>query len=162
VSLVPATGTTAQITDSFDKGEDGKLCKFSFNVGIAVKEGGDPNGHEEFIKLGTVGMIMAQLLPGGQIEFTSGSVIWIKTMGAVGADGAFNTTGAGTVAGFNGVQVTFMGTIDLDGDGKITGITGMLVYDAPNSVLPPQDPDEGDGLRHNANYNLTGTLKPPA
>ncbi len=160
-SLLPPDGTTAQITDSFEKGDDGELCKFNFNVGITVKADGDPNGHEEFIELTTVGMIMAQLLPGGQVEFTSGSILWIKTMGTVGANGSFSTSGVGTAAGIPGVPVTFNGTIVLDGEGKITEINGMLVYDSSNSVLPAQPPPpDGDGLQHPANYNLIGTFKP--
>ena len=161
--LIPIKGTTPTITDGLAKGADGELCKFGFNVAITVKEGGDPNGHEELIQLGNVTMIMAQLLPGGMIEFTSGSVLWIKTTGSVGADGSFNTTGSGRAAGFDNTPVTFMGTPVLDGEGRVTGINGMLVYDSTNSVLPKQqDPPDGDGMRHPANYNLTGTLKPPA
>ncbi len=161
--VTPVDGTTATITNSFEKGTDGELCKHNFNVGITVKSGGDPNGHEEFITLTTVTMIMAQITAPGVIEFTSDRVIWVKTTGAVGADGSFTTTGNGRVAGTTGVPVTFDGTVVLDGDGKITGINGMLVYDSTNSHLPPQEPQPaGDGLRHPANYNLSGTLQPPA
>ncbi|GMR13051.1 MAG: hypothetical protein BMS9Abin29_1250 [Gemmatimonadota bacterium] len=161
--VVIVLGSESRTGMSFQDGDDGKPCEFNFDVGITVKAGGDPNGHEEFIKLTTVTMIKAELLAGGGIEFTSGSTRWIKTTGTVGADGSFNTTGTGVAAGFSGVQVTFDGDIALDADGQITGITGMLVYDSANSVLPAQQPPpEGDGLRHPANYNLTGTLKPPA
>ena len=70
--------------------------------------------------------------------------------------------GNGSAAGFNGVQVTFEGDIALDGDGQITGITGMLVYDSANNVFPAQQPQpDGDGARHPAKYDLSGTLKPP-
>ena len=159
--LIPVDGTTATITDGLAKGEDEEPCEFGFNVAITVTS--DPNGHEEFIQLTTVTMITAKLLPDGQIEFTSGSVLWIETTGAVGADGSFTTTGSGRAAGFNNTPVTFDGTIVLDAEGRVTGITGMLVYDSSNSVLPPQpDPPDGDGMRHPAEYSLTGTLKPPA
>ena len=50
-----------------------------------------------------------------------------------------------------------------DQSAPVPGINGMLVYDSANSVFPAQEPPpDGDGLRHPANYNLTGTLKPPA
>ncbi|GMR13991.1 MAG: hypothetical protein BMS9Abin29_2218 [Gemmatimonadota bacterium] len=162
--LAPVDGTSATITNGLEKGADGKPCDFNFNVAITVKSGGDPNGHEEFIRLTTVTMITARLTSPGVIEFTStASVLWINTTGAVGTDGSFTTTGVGRAAGFNGTPVTFDGTVALDGEGRVTGINGMLVYDSTNSVLPAQQPPpDGDGLRHPANYNLTGTLKPPA
>ena len=162
LDLIIPRGPRTNTGRSFEDGDDGVPCDLAFNVGITVKSGGDPNGHEEFIELGAVTMISLRMLTSGTIEFTSSSAEWIKTDGPVAADGSFTTTGTGTAATIPGVPVSFDGEVVLDADGVVTGITGMLVYDTSNLVLPPQpDPPDGDGMRHEVNYNLAGTVKPP-
>jgi len=139
-----SSASTTTRTNSFQEGEEGKLCTFVFDVTITVTS--DPNDHETHIELTTVTMISAQILPDGKIKFTSADGIWIETNGDLAADVSFTTTGSGRAAIFDGVPVMFDGSVTVDPEGFITALNGTLVYDSSNSVLPPQpDPPDGTG-----------------
>lgn len=101
----------------------------------------------------TVGALTVTFGENGAITITGPSP-WVELTGTVASDGSFTAQGRGSVAGFPGVLVTFTGILQFDANGMATGITGTLIADAENSILPANM----SGVRNPAVYNVTGTL----
>lgn len=133
-----------------EPGAAGNPCEFAYDAGISVTS--DPNGHEPFVQLTSVGGLTVRFGADGAITIT-GSSPWVELTGTVSGDGSFSTQGRGTLAGYSGVLVTFAGTLSYDQDGNPTGISGTLTADAENAIFPPN----GDGVRNPPVYSVTGT-----
>jgi hypothetical protein len=138
-------------TPGLQPGSDGTGCSYSLAPTASVTD--DKNGHAPYIALAPSGLTVT-LDAEGAITI-SGDGNWVTVQGTVDADGSFQTTGVGTVAGYNGVTVTFTGTLALDEGGRVAGIaSGELIMDALNAVLP----ENSDGVRNPATYSVTATL----
>ncbi|MEQ8329359.1 MAG: Ig-like domain-containing protein [Longimicrobiales bacterium] len=147
-----AVGAVGRITPrSLQPGTDGSPCAVAIEPGISVTS--DPNGHAPFIGLGAVSSLSVQPGADGVLTVT-GNGPWVTLTGTVAADGSFELTGTGTVAGFPGVTITFNGKLSLDANMRVTGISeGVLTMDAANDVLPPN----GAGQRNPTVYSVTGS-----
>jgi len=96
----------------------------TYSVDIAVAEGGDPAGHQEFVE-------QAAPMPGelevivedGTITIR-GDAPFVEVTGTIGDDGSFTATGSGTVAGRPNVTVAFEGTLT---DGTLAGTYALGV-----------------------------------
>ncbi len=135
---------------NFQKGADANPCRIDFSSSVSVQS--DANGHEPFIQATQIGGFTIEGTSPGMVTIRSVDPRWVPVMGTIDQDGNFMTSGTGIVAGFSDVPVTFNGTLQKDGDGNITGVTGTLTMDATNSVLPP----DGSGNRNPAVYTVNG------
>ncbi len=136
------------------RGDDGEACKTPMDIIVTVSD--DPVGHDPFTLGSTMTMFTVMLGLNGEIEIT-GPEPWVTVRGNVSPDGEFTTTGIGTIASIPNVTVEFDGTLLLDEDGRVAGVTtGTLVWGANNEL--PEDPDTKE--KAPVTYTVVGAKKP--
>jgi hypothetical protein len=160
----------SETADSFNPGAPGGQidCATAQILALAWTLTADENGHAPFIAFQAVAqalfrlqfealtIIMRQggLVPDldGTLTAPNGAPVGPETAITAGSYG-FEMSGEGVVAGFSGVRVTFIGTVDLDDQGNVINLSGEVVVDADNDTLPAN----GMGERNPAVYQVTGT-----
>ena len=130
-------------------GTKGSPCAYVMEPAFSVTS--DPNGHAPFIGLGSVTQLSVTMGRNNTLTIT-GNGVWVTLSGTVAADGSFSASGVGTVAGFSGVTIAISGTLSLDSQGRLTGISSAsLVMDVLNAVLP----EDENGIRNPAQYSVS-------
>ena len=126
-------GTRTNIGDNFEDGEDGNPCHSGqYQVQFSVLS--DPGGHWPFLGYFSVSFIQIELSnfqEDGSSEITiTGSSPWVTLTGTRDANGDFEVTGSGVLAGFSNVLVEMVGNLACTGD-----LSGEMVIGG-NGALP--------------------------
>ncbi|MEX2527096.1 MAG: Ig-like domain-containing protein [Gemmatimonadota bacterium] len=170
----PTGGVAPDPAGSFLPGGPGAdlPCAFSTLMDLIWQVASDPSGHAPFVNFQSVANavfvfeaqeLLLTLRESGPLFSLSGAVT-----GPSGAPGGpagavtpgiftFSLSGTGMAAGFPGVLVTFDGTLEVDDQGNIRSLSGEMVIDANNNVLPPNEM----GQRNPLVYDVSATPTPP-
>jgi len=161
--------------DSFEPGvpgaSEGCETTTAMDLGWVVKS--DPNEHRTFVNFESVllatfrfqlDVLALTMQTAGIIYDLTGTVTTPSGVpmsaesfaaAAVVSPGtySFSLSGRGTAAGRSDVLTTFIGTMEVDGDGNITSLTGDMTVDAENNKFP----GDGNGVRNPIVYGVTAT-----